>query len=395
MSSKKELFKILEKIGESLDITSTQYELAKEKYKAVGRWLAEGEYCILGSDKKQCFKDGEIYPQGSIQLETVVKPIGKKEFDIDLVFYTPNISAYDIKPEYLRELIGNRLKEHKTYNKILKPLNRGWCLEYANEFHLDITPSLENHNEPYNESELVADKKLKQYMPTNPKGFSQWFGNISEMQPLLDITKSMFESRSVVVTLDSAATVTELPKHNPKNKALLKRYVQILKKHRDVIFQDQNNAPISIIITTLTAKAYAYCIQSFSYNNAYDLMLDTLKHMLKFIEIRNSLYWVENPTVNGENFAEKWNTNPERKKAFYKWHNQCLTFFSRFNENMGQNVLFDSIKEGFGEQSAELIRKEYIDEIESYRKIGQVSSVTAGVIGSVKPNTFYGDGIEN
>ena len=103
----------------------------------------------MGDGKKQCFKDGEIYPQGSFRLETTVKPIGKNEFDIDLVFYTPNVSADMITPERLKELIGNRLKEHDTYKKMLTPLNRGWCINYANEFHLDVTPSLDNHFEPH------------------------------------------------------------------------------------------------------------------------------------------------------------------------------------------------------------------------------------------------------
>ena len=85
MSSNQELFKILDSIGKSLDISEAQHKLAKERYETIAKWLAEGEYCILGGDKKQCFKDGEIYPQGSIKLETTVKPMGKKEFDIDLV----------------------------------------------------------------------------------------------------------------------------------------------------------------------------------------------------------------------------------------------------------------------------------------------------------------------
>lgn len=389
MSSKKELFNILEKIGDSLDITPSQYNLAKERYEAVGKWLAEGEYCILGSDKKQCFKDGEIYPQGSIRLGTAVKPTGKNEFDIDLVFFTPNVSADNLTPEQLKELIGNRLKENKTYKKMLKPLNRGWCIEYANEFHLDITPSLDNHFEPHNESELVADKELKLYMPSNPKGFAQWFENISEILPTIDITKSMFESRNMMVAMEDSATISDLPAHRI-NKSLLKRFVQIFKRHRDEMFKNQDNAPISIIITTLVAKSYSDCIQRFSYNNAYDLMIDTLKFMPKYIDYRNGMHWIENPTVNGENFAEKWNLKPVRKLAFDKWHIQCLTFFSMFNENMGQSALFDSIEEGFGCNSAELIRDEYIQKIDNDRSVGKILTSSAGATSSIKANTFYG-----
>jgi len=387
--SKKELFDIFEKIGYSLDITPTQYKLAKERYEAVGKWLAEGEYCILGSGKKQCFKDGEIYPQGSIRLETVVKPTGKNEFDIDLVFFTPNVSAENITPGQLKELIGNRLKENETYKRMLKPLNRGWCLEYANEFHLDITPSLDNHFEPHNESELVADKELKQYVPSNPKGFAQWFEDISEIAPSINITKSMFEARNSMVVFEDSATVTDLPEHR-QNKPLLKRFVQIFKRHRDEMFKSQGNAPISIIITTLVAKSYLYCIQHFSYDNAYDLMVDTLRFMPKYIDNRGFNYWIENPTVSGENFAEKWNVKPIRKQAFDQWHSQCLKFFGEFHENIGQYVLFNSLEEGFGKNQAELIREQYIQKIEKNRAAGTVLGYSAGVTGSVKANTFFG-----
>ena len=390
MEIKNELFKVFETVADYLDITSAQYNLAKDRYEAVGKWLAKGEYCILDTNKKFCFKDGEIYPQGSIRLETAVRPTGRKEFDIDLVFYIPNVSAEDISPEKLKKLIGDRLKEHEIYKKMLKPLNRGWCIDYANEFHLDITPSLKNHNEPHNESELVADRKLKQYMPTNPKGFAQWFDDISKIQPLYEITKSMFASRSNIVMLDEAATVTELPEHNYQSKPLLKRFVQIFKRHRDEMFKHKGNAPISIIITTLAAKAYEYSILNSPYNNPYDLMIDTLKYMPKFIELRRREYWIENPTVEGENFAEKWNTHPIRKKAFDIWHSEILNFFNGFKENMGQHQLIELIRNGLGEAPAEYIRKEYINKIDSYRKKGKAISATAGIATSVKPNTFYG-----
>ena len=389
MSSNKELFKILDSIGKSLDISEAQHILAEERYKAIGKWLAEGEYCILGTGKKQCFKDGDIYPQGSIKLETAVKPTGADEFDIDLVFYTPNISADNLSPELLKELIGDRLKEHKTYKNMLSETNRGWCVNYANEFHLDITPSLDNHHEPHNESELVADTKLQQYMPSNPRGYAEWFENISNIMPTMTITKSMFESRNSILAFEDSATVTEIPEHNI-NKPLLKRFIQIFKRHRNVTFEGKDNAPISIIITTLATKSYLYCIERFSYDNEYDLMVDVLKNMPVFITEAYGAYIVDNPTVDGENFAEKWNEKPIKKINFDNWHTSCIQFFSNFHSDMGQDVLLDSIEEGFGSKPAELIREQYIQKIDKNRAVGTVLGSSVGVMSSVKANTFYG-----
>lgn len=389
MSYNKELFKILDSIGKSLDISESQHKLAVKRYQAIGKFLAEGEYCILGTGKKQCFKDGDIYPQGSIKLETAVKPIGTDEFDIDLVFYTPNISADNLSPELLKKLIGDRLKEHETYKNMLSETNRGWCVNYANEFHLDITPSLDNHHEAHNKSELVADTKLQQYMPSNPRGYAEWFENFSNIIPTMTITKGMFESRNSIVAFEDSATVTGIPEHN-MNKPLLKRFIQIFKRHRNVMFEGKDDAPISIIITTLATKSYLYCIESFSYDNEYDLMIDVLKNMPSFITESLGVYTIENPTVNGENFAEKWNTKSKRREAFYLWHEKCQLFFRKFNENMGQHILFDSLKEGFGSKPTEFVREQYINNIDKNRGLGTVVASSVGVTSSVKANTFYG-----
>ncbi len=387
MSANQELFKILERIGDSLDITPSQFESATEKYNAVGKWLSEGAYCLI--DRKICLKNGEIYPQGSIKLETTVKPIGKDEFDVDLVFFTPDISSDDISAEKLRELIGNRLKEHKTYKKMLEPLNRGWCINYANEFHLDITPSLDNKSEPFNDSELVPDKKLKSYTPSNPKGYSKWFDNSASKVPTLFITRNMFES----VAMDSA-TVSPLPSGNSR-KLLLKRFVQLFKRHRDVMYEKKDNKPISIIITTLATKSYLYCIENFNYDNEYELMLDTLRYMTKskFIKIVNGSYIIENPTVNGENFAEKWNEKPIRRISFYSWHKECTEFFAQFHENMGQHIIFESLEKGFG-SPAKKVYNEITAKVKENRLNGLLGlglTSTDNTMQTMKKNTFFGN----
>ena len=133
MSTNHQLFRMLEKVVKNLDISPSVYKDAEEKYQAVGKWLADGEYCLI--DKKICLNDGEIYVQGSIKIGTVVKPIGQEEFDIDLVFYTPNISTDDILPEELKKLIGDRLKsENSIYKDKVTSTNRGWCINYEPEF---------------------------------------------------------------------------------------------------------------------------------------------------------------------------------------------------------------------------------------------------------------------
>jgi hypothetical protein len=208
-------------------------------------------------------------------------------------------------------------------------------------------------------------------------------------------TQKLFQSELTTESLvarDSIAEVEDIPEHEP-SKLLLKRFVQIFKRHRDIMFEGEDNAPISVIITTLATKSYLYCIENFDYDNEYDLMLDVLKYMTKsdFIEKRGENYWIENPTVNDENFAEKWNQKPIKKKNFDKWHSTCSNFFNKFHINMGQDVFLDSIEEGFGKNSTKIIREAYLKEVENSRKTGLVSATALGSVATVaKANTFFG-----
>ena len=72
---------LLDRIARELDISPTDYKLAVQRYTAVGDWLQTGEY-------DGCEGVAHIYPQGSFNLGTVVRPIrdGKEaSYDIDLV----------------------------------------------------------------------------------------------------------------------------------------------------------------------------------------------------------------------------------------------------------------------------------------------------------------------
>ena len=64
-------------------------------------------------------------------------------------------------------------------------------------------------------------------------------------------------------------------------KGILRRIVQITKRHRDVYFidEDQTLAPLSIIITTLASRAYEYCVTNFEYDDELDLVCDVVRKM--------------------------------------------------------------------------------------------------------------------
>ena len=90
--------------------------------------------------------------------------------------------------------------------------------------------------------------------------------------------------------------------------------VQLLKRHRDICFEnDMDNAPISVIITTLAAHAYS------GEASLYNAMCNILDHMTDNIFVKDGVFWIENPVMPAENYADKWTQYPERREAFFAW----------------------------------------------------------------------------
>ena len=78
-----------------------------------------------------------------------------------------------------------------------------------------------------------------------------------------------------------------------------------------------DDKPISIIITTLAAKSYNGEV------GVYDAIKKVLETMDTFIRIDGGKYYIPNPSNPQENFADKWNSEPAKAKAFYSWLNRA------------------------------------------------------------------------
>ncbi len=60
-----------------------------------------------------------IFPQGSIALGTVVKPVLKDECDVDIVCLLEKLSSDIVSPANVKQMVGKELKGHGTYFKML------------------------------------------------------------------------------------------------------------------------------------------------------------------------------------------------------------------------------------------------------------------------------------
>lgn len=348
----KNVRKFFDNLAGELDIPESRYEQAEKRYQALGRWLSrEGSVVAKFSP--------EVYTQGSFRLGTVIRPASDgEEYDLDLACEL-SIEKGQITQKQLKELIGHEVKGYaKANNMESEPVNgrRCWTLDYSDDaqFHMDILPAvpdgsffkalLESRGLTNDWSDLavgITDKKLPNYdqldeewLRSNPRGYSEWFKGRMKIR---------FDEQRQHLAKSIRANVEEVPDY--KVKTPLQRSVQILKRHRDIMFaNDTGDKPISIIITTLAAHAY---------NNEADLLdslVSIVNGMPNFITNRNGETWIENPSDPTENFADKWKEHPQREVKFKTWLARVKRDLLEAIESSDLKSLCESFGKKFGEK---------------------------------------------
>ena len=369
IGQRQQIEEILVTICEQLEVSNTQYEDAKQKYGAVAKWLI-----VPGTSLYQYSPN--IHPQGSILLQTTVKPLGRDEFDVDLVCKL-NISKGTSHAQ-VKEMVGARLRESKDYSEMLEPKNRCWRLNYAGAFHMDILPAIPDTVRG-GTNILIPDSELKEWQESNPIGYAKWFE---------DCTKT---ARVLIFENMKKASVENLPANDSLVKTPLQRVVQLLKRNRDIVFsKDKDNAPISIIITTLAARAYRGEI------DLYKTIFNVISGMPAGIQIENGVPKVKNPTHEEENFADKWEQDASLQKTFFSWLENFKRDLAALPIGQGVQAVKDALAPMFGAKFMEQVFERYAQKIENQRQANRLHvSPTTGLLGAVgikvPKNTFYGD----
>ena len=396
VEQKKQFSVILSELGKSLDITESQYNTVVKSYTAVGSWLAN-DSSLLASYQP------EILPQGSFLLGLVIQPINPNDdIDIDLV-----CKLNGKKPDWtqcdLKRIVGEQLMSNETYKKMLsKEGRRCWTLKYSEttNYHMDILPSIASVGyklileKAFSASEKeiqitpisITDKEHMGYktiktperwLQSNPFEYARWFQN----QAIVD---------HIIKGFSLNEAIQPVPEYQ-ENKLPLQRVIQILKRHRDMMFNGDEDKPISIIITTLAAKAYQKEI------NIFDALNNIIQRIPSFIEKKDGQKWVENPVNPSENFADKWIENKKKEENFYKWLIQIKKDISDASSFSGLHNIQESLSKSFGNNIIQktfsnyaLIQKDLRENQKLY-----MSSVTGTLSQSgsinVKNHNFFGN----
>ncbi len=317
--------RFLEELEREIELGESHYENAATSYKAVGEWLDRE-----GSGLRQYRP--RIYVQGSFRLGTAIKPIGDCEYDVDAVCELRDMSKSTHSQKSLKEMLGREIRAYAEYRRMAKdptPRSRCWTLHYAEgtKFHLDVTPCVPNVTDALTLRRLrvrpvwletavsITDKHHPNYglisddwPRSNPKAYSEWFK---------ERMGSVFLRRREAVARSTRAEVERIPIHRVRTP--LQAAIKLLKRHRDMMFNgDIDDAPVSIIINTLSAQAYR---EEETIGLALSGILQRMEDGIGLVGVQ---WTILNPTDPGENFADRWNPStkepePKKREAFMDW----------------------------------------------------------------------------
>lgn len=381
MYSKESLNTLYTHLVRAIDISDVLFEKAVAEYKAFGKWI----------DAQTPDYQVSIYPQGSFALGTVIKPItDKDDYDLDLVCEFAEqheLTARQLKIDIVQPLL-------KNYRKISGDIiekRRCWHVEYEEipNFHMDIVPAV-NRVHYISITDHDEDSDSYSYIGSNPAGYIDWFFGKSEKQRSSMFERYLLETRSIIDQSD----VEDIKRR--KIKTPLQRAIQLLKRHRDIMFEkrDQHSKPVSVIITTIAAQLY----------QEEDSVVDALSNIIGNAEtyiIQNKhggQYYIENPSYQGENFADKWNEDNSCATVFFEWLNKAqqdlvdgkLLSYSRVQmaSNMKCAMGSASTERVFSEMAKEEEEAIAKGKLKIETKTGMLSA--SGTI-SIPPNHHYGE----
>ena len=353
----------LEKIAEDIDIQPSKYQDAVNRYRSVGEWLEAGEF-------PRAWGEPLIHPQGSFRLGTVVRPVREgveSNFDIDLVCELL-IHKDWTSPGTIKAMVGNRLQEHGTYQRLLDDEGkRCWTLEYAEDdgvgFHLDILPAVPDSYGSRDTAIAITNKDGTDYTwsASDPRGYASWFDSMNRkaFEELRDQQKRSIQMRASTIY----ASIDDVPDQLVRTP--LQRAIQIMKRHRDMMFSkrpDHCYAPISIIITTLAAWLYQGEMDLFT---ALEALVTILHAHAGLVGNRAAVipggpsdlirrtpdgrWFIPNPVNPDENFADRWHEDDHaRARLFFIWVEELKRDFIDVVNESDDNTAHKHIRKGIG-----------------------------------------------
>lgn len=155
----------------------------------------------------------ELIPQGSFAHGTIIRPVGNKEFDADVLIPMDEVDGWAAQ-DYVQKLY-EAFGRSATYKSMRSRGKRCVTIDYAGDFHVDVVPFVIRFGSTY-----VTNRITDDFEPAAPDDFTEWLeeknritrGNLVKVVRLLKYLrdhKTRYTVPSVTLTAALAHHVSE------------------------------------------------------------------------------------------------------------------------------------------------------------------------------------------
>lgn len=186
-------------LNDTVNLNATRVELLDNSIPAVKDAVRDIEYKpkILGFEA-----------QGSWAHKTIIKPVGDKPFDADLIVFVAPVEGWEAK-DYVNKLFAG-LNAHPTYKDKVTAYSHCVTIEYANERRIDITPCVRNRL--FTDIDEVCNRNTNAFEQSRPTAYTAWligrndvsgsnsFRKVTRLMKYLRVIKTTFTCPSFLLT---------------------------------------------------------------------------------------------------------------------------------------------------------------------------------------------------
>lgn len=377
---------LIESVCAKLQLTATQYDRARTAYGAVSKHLGQPDTLLSPFSP-------DLYPHGSLRLQTANKPFGGGEYDVDLTCQLAMPSTWG--PQAVYELIYQRLHESGVYRDKLERKPRCIRINYSGDFHLDVVPAIPdsvsgstNILVPEKGSDLRSSTGSGGWKPSGPRAFGDWYDDRCADQKTPDLVLNESKMASRTEPLPPAESVHKKP--------ALKRTTQLFKRWRDVEYQNRPKLDTpSIVLTRLAGDYYEgnpFCSMAMSSTLAGCVTLTRSSVPPELLNPRNP----------AEVISEKWRDNQNAYEDFRRAVRKFRDDWENLLLMRSLPTIIDELERLFGESGPDslvkLAAEEFLEgSVGRSRRAGRASfavgaGATASFISKPTPtNSFFGN----
>lgn len=161
----------------------------------------------------------ELIPAGSWAHNSIIKPVGEfDEFDADVLLHVQERSEW-LPKDYIEELYRT-FRGSTVYNSLAQRKTRCVRIDYANDFHIDVVPYIEQSGFHYITNHLDPEGVGK-FEASNPEAFNIWiddrqrftkgsFIKVIRLLKYLRDFKNTFTCKSIILTTLIGEQINEI-----------------------------------------------------------------------------------------------------------------------------------------------------------------------------------------